>query len=146
MTMFYSVIDLKKKQMVYSSAAHEPVLVWRPSKFTFVQHGQELTRAVIGVKIAGGSRRLGYLPGSSYKIDVFDLQKDDVIVWYTDGLIENTNANDEPFKSRNLKNVMKQCEGLSAEAIKDRIVEAAYHHYGDYPREDDVTLIVGKIK
>jgi len=34
--------------------------------------------------------------------------------------------------------ISKQCKGFTAEAIN-----AAYQHFGEYPRDDDVTLIVG---
>ena len=42
--------------------------------------------------------------------------------------------------------MLRRSKDLSAETIKDRIIEAAYQHYGDVSSEDDVTLIVAKVK
>jgi serine phosphatase RsbU (regulator of sigma subunit) len=37
-------------------------------------------------------------------------------------------------------------EGLTAEEIKTRIMESAFQHYGKTPFDDDVTLIVGRVR
>ena len=50
------------------------------------------------------------------------------------------------FGTRRLKRIIKNSKDQSAEEIKNHIVEAAYQYYGDVPQEDDVTLIVGKVK
>ncbi len=144
MTFFYSMIDLQKKSLTYASAAHDSLYIWRPSQFTFTRRGQEKKRAILDLNIPGP--RLGHAANNQYSIASHPLQKDDVLVWYTDGLVENKNSEGEPFATRNLKKILKQCQGLSAEAIKDRIVEAAYQHYGTVPRADDVTVIVGRIR
>ena len=53
---------------------------------------------------------------------------------------------DKIFGMRSLKRLLNQSRGLSAEAIKNKIVEAAYQHYGEAHQEDDVTFIVAKIE
>ena len=144
MTMFYTVLDLENKQLVYSSAGHNPCLVWRPSNFNFTLRGKERKRAIMD--LTGWGRRLGYEKGSVYKTDTFQLEKDDIVIWYTDGLIENYNEKREQFTSKRLKKVLKQSEGLSAHEVKELILKNANDHFAGTPFEDDLTLIVGKIK
>ncbi|MGK5094822.1 7TM diverse intracellular signaling domain-containing protein [Deltaproteobacteria bacterium TL4] len=143
MTMFYSVIDLKHKRIIYSSAAHNPCYVWRPSGFE-VEGNPKKTNPFSKLFIPGHA--LGATPGQAYRLETMELKQDDVIVWYTDGITENYNEKEEYFGIRRLKHVFQKAQGLSAEEIKNRIIEKAYQHYGTTPQEDDITLIVAKIK
>ncbi|MGK5093210.1 response regulator [Deltaproteobacteria bacterium TL4] len=145
MTCFYSVIDFESQQMVSVGAGHPPCLIWRPSKFTVNLHGKTKQKEVLQISIP--SMPLGSVDGGPfYKVVVQDLQKDDVILWYTDGLLENYNAAHQEFSLRTLKKILQQSADRSAEEIKDEIIRQAYHFYGETPTEDDITLIVGKIR
>jgi len=50
------------------------------------------------------------------------------------------------FGHRAVKKILEQSAGLSASAIKDRLLEAANQHYGNVPHSDDMALIVAKMK
>ena len=143
MTLCFSVVDLEHKNLVYASAAHNACLVWRPSQFEFTQHGILRQRSILDLH--GSGPHLGDLPESTYDVQIQALQKDDVILWYTDGLIENTNSVSEMFGLNRLKKILKHSEGLAAATIRDRIIEAARLHYADFPYADDITLIVGRV-
>ncbi|MBF0240138.1 MAG: SpoIIE family protein phosphatase [SAR324 cluster bacterium] len=144
MTFFYSIMDLKQKTLTYSSAAHNPCLIWRPSQFTVTRQNREKQKPFMNLNIPGD--HLGYSEGSVYQVQTFALQPDDVVIWYTDGLIENESPAEEMFGEKRLKKAIQECEGFTAEQIKNRIIEVAYAHYADHPRGDDITLIVGKVK
>jgi len=144
MTLFHSVIDLKQKRMIYSSASHNPCYIWRPSKFSVERNGKIKQRDILQLHLPGVA--LGHAQNSEYRIDFVELQKDDVILWYTDGLIENFNEKGEEYGSRRLQRLLKDSKDLSAEQIKDRIIRTTTEFCGNTPAEDDVTLIVGKVK
>lgn len=143
MTFFYSSLDLAKKQLHYSAAAHNPCLVWRPSYFDVKHHGKKRKRAITQLQMR--SYPLGYKAQSTYPLESLDLQKDDVIVWYTDGLIENANEQGEIFGFSRLQRLIKKCDKMNATEIKDCIIDAVGTHCGNHPFEDDVTLVVGKV-
>ena len=88
---------------------------------------------------------MGFKSGSEYRIDTHTLEVGDVIIWYTDGLIENLNASGEQFGKSRLRRLLTTFEGMSAQEILDRIIETALEHFGDEPWGDDVTLIVGRV-
>lgn len=144
MTLFYSVIDLQNKTMTYTSAAHNSIYVWRPTQFEFVRKGKSRNRSILDLNVPG--TRVGYAPNNQYQTDTLELQKDDVILWLTDGLIENKNREGEMFGQRKLKQILKQCKDLDAKAIRNQIISGALNYYGNTPFGDDVTFIVGKIK
>ena len=91
-------------------------------------------------------RASGTLPIISTRPLLLALQKDDVILWLTDGLIENKNEEGEMFGQRKLKQTLKKCEDLDARGIRNQLIASALAFYGDNPFGDDVTLIVGRIK
>ncbi|MGK5091875.1 SpoIIE family protein phosphatase [Deltaproteobacteria bacterium TL4] len=144
MTMFYSLIDLQKKQLVYASAAHNPCLIWRPSGFTTDRGGKAVAKSMLDLSTRGSF--IGHNPGLTYEVKTLDLKTDDVIIWYTDGLIENFNHHGEEFGIRRLRQIIRSSEGRNAIQIKDRIVENAFEFYGEVPPEDDLTLVVAKVK
>jgi len=139
-TLYCSVIDLSKKEMLYASASHKHCYIWREEGFP-TKKGSKTIR-----NLSIRSRSVGQAPGTVYKFEKQTLQKDDVILWYTDGLTENKDAQGEMFRHRAVKEILERSAGLTAEAIKDRLVEAAYRHYGEHPRDDDVTLVVGRVR
>lgn len=144
MTFFYSAIDLKEKVMLYASAGHNPCFIFRPSQFTSIRKGKEVKKSILHLK--SQTSPLGYHSDINFKIEIQPLQTDDVLIWYTDGLVENTNAQDRMFTTTGLKRIIQECAELSASEIKDRIIDAFHQHCGKHPPEDDVTLIVAKIK
>jgi len=132
LTLFYSIIDFKKMEMIYAGASHRHCYLWRP--------GEPINHLKIR------SSAIGQTENTEYKCEILPLKKDDVILWYTDGLTENKNENGQMFGYRSIKYILEHSPGYSAQEIKDRIVNEALNHYGDHPREDDITFIVGKMK
>ncbi|MBF0239082.1 MAG: SpoIIE family protein phosphatase [SAR324 cluster bacterium] len=143
LTFVYSVLDLKNKILIYTCAAHNPCYVWRPTGFEG-KRGSNSKNPFF--ELRDYSHALGFQQGNTYKTQMLELQTDDVIVWYTDGLVENYNEKKEMFGQGRLRRLIKDCEGLNAEEIKNRIVNEAFKHFENVPIEDDVTLVVAKIR
>ncbi|MBF0237744.1 MAG: AAA family ATPase [SAR324 cluster bacterium] len=144
MTFLYSVLDLRNHNLIYTSAGHTPIYVYRPSGFEIVTaHKKTVHRPIMDLSMR--SSILGSKPDNTFKIQTLELQKDDVIIWYTDGLIENYNLAGESFGATRLKKILKDVADKSALSIRNRIIEDAYKHYDNHPQEDDITLIVAKI-
>jgi Stage II sporulation protein E (SpoIIE) len=73
------------------------------------------------------------------------LHGEDAIIWYTDGITENENAEHEPYGDRRFRRVINRAAFLSAEQARDAIMEDVIDYYGGYPLKDDVTLVVGRV-
>ena len=75
------------------------------------------------------------------------VEKDDVFIFQTDGLIDCPNSNDEPFEriksqTKIIEQIMKNRD---SKEILDSIVQEANLHMGEHKTfEDDVTLTVLK--
>jgi len=87
------------------------------------------------------SSALGGL-GHNYAQATLQLAPEDSVVWLSDGLIEATNAADEPFGYDNVKRVLAGAQGESAASIRNRLLAAVESHAAGQPLSDDRTLMV----
>ena len=70
--------------------------------------------------------------------------KDDIIVFYTDGVTEALNIKDEEYGETNLKNVILYEKNNSPAVILDSIKNSVLEFSKNMPQYDDITLIVLK--
>jgi serine phosphatase RsbU (regulator of sigma subunit) len=133
MTCFASVIDTKARTITYANAGHNlPYLV----------RGQG---AELGNLTSRGNR-LGDDVNSEYEAKTTQLEAGDMLVWYTDGVVENDNPAGEQYGERRFRMAIKKFAGMEAAAMRDELVQDAAEFYADEARKDDITMIVGRIK
>jgi serine phosphatase RsbU (regulator of sigma subunit) len=82
---------------------------------------------------------LGTLDGD-YGQRAVDLQSGDVVVWLSDGLIEASDVDMEPFGYDRLADALRG-DIKTPEEARDRLLEALEAHTGGYPADDDRTLV-----
>ena len=70
------------------------------------------------------------------------LEPGESVVWLSDGLIEATNAADEPFGYDSVKQTLAGLMGEQAMEIRDRLLAAVDRHTAGHPLGDDRTLMV----
>ena len=87
----------------------------------------------------------------SFKNATFDdgrfyLEKGDVLILYTDGLIERSTdrMESETFGQEKLEKALKECHLWTPERIKEHLIKLWNSYIGEEDQEDDVTLIVVK--
>ncbi len=80
--------------------------------------------------------------GHTYGQATLQLAPGDSVVWLSDGLIEATNAADEPFGYDSVKKTLAGVEGESAVSIRNRLLAAVEAHTAGHPLADDRTLMV----
>ena len=88
---------------------------------------------------------LGSFPGITYDEVVFDLHKDDVFVFYSDGISEAANGAGAEFGADRLCEVIARCRAQSPREIVDAIFEAVTSFRGFQPQSDDMTAVAVKI-
>jgi len=135
MTFFVSVIDLKKGEMRYANAGHN-----RPWHCRSLADG----RRHISVLRSDPSPRLGEDANVEFVENTIAIRPGDLFLWYTDGILECENPAGEMYGKRRLMTLLQQTKG-SAEEIKKTVIDDAYAFFGDRPRKDDITLVVGRV-
>ncbi len=75
------------------------------------------------------------------------MENDDLLVIYTDGLVEAMNEKEEEFELERLKQLVKANQHQKLSELKETIIEAVRDHVGSQHLEDDFTLmLIRKIK
>ena len=81
-------------------------------------------------------------PRESYQEGSIDLAPGDLLVTYSDGLVEARNARDEEFGAERLRLILPPMRGLPAEDAGARLLAEADRFLGDERPLDDLSLVV----
>jgi serine phosphatase RsbU (regulator of sigma subunit) len=75
------------------------------------------------------------------------LHAGDLVVWYTDGLVECLDAEDKQFGDRRMQRLLKKLDParLDPTAVHDAVSAAAAAHRAGRKHDDDMTLLVASI-
>jgi sigma-B regulation protein RsbU (phosphoserine phosphatase) len=130
-TLFIALINTKEMKMKYCNCGHEPALLFRDGQF------QDLDK---------GGLVLGVLPNTEYIVDTIDLHKKDVLLFYTDGLIDAVNFNGENWGRDNMINVASEFVSNSPETMLKNILAYRRRFVGLANQIDDTSMVAVKIK
>ena len=127
-TLFYAEIGAGSSEVRYLNAGHNPALLVRGDRIE---------------PLAASSLPLGMLPGSAYTQGTATLSPGDLLVLYSDGITEATNALDEEYGLARLTQAVRAVSSLPAEAAARSILESASHFVaGEKPHDDQSILIL----
>ena len=87
---------------------------------------------------------LGILPGSEVPDQTISLDPGDILLLYTDGVIEATDSKLEMFGRERLIQVVQEHRNQSATQLVETINSAIAAFTGDASQFDDLTLLVAK--
>lgn len=89
-----------------------------------------------------GGHPLGWFENIPLQTHEYQLDRGDIMVFYTDGLTEAENTQRQAYGEDRLADTILQSANGTAETIKDRILESVQAFVGDTPQMDDITLVV----
>jgi serine phosphatase RsbU (regulator of sigma subunit) len=135
MTCFASILDPKKGTITYANAGHNFPYLFRPS----VGEGNDFQ-----VLMSRGNR-LGDLEESTYAEKVHQLQPNDILVWYTDGIVECENDRGEEYGEKRFRAAIRRAADLEPVQMRESVVGAAGAFFGDRARKDDITMVFARI-
>ena len=130
MTFLFSVIDMEKDTLFIANAGH-------PFPYQLTAAGELRT-------IEAGAYPLGVRKDIEYPVNSMTLGKGDVLVYYSDGIVETENRNSEQLGFEQFESIIKNSRNDSAQEICGRIMEQVNNFCEGVPFVDDVTLIVVK--
>ncbi|MDD5065957.1 MAG: SpoIIE family protein phosphatase [bacterium] len=135
MTMLYLVWQAGRSAMVYSSAGHEHILVYRKKKSDV-----EI--------IQSGGIILGVMEDIETSLEEHGIEMDagDKILLYTDGITEAHNSEKNRYGLERLRDVFLNNSSKPVQDLLQAIKEDAFHFIGNCPQYDDMTLVVMETK
>jgi serine phosphatase RsbU (regulator of sigma subunit) len=134
MTLFYLMIDPIKKHLQWVRAGHDPAIFYDPGTDTFEELG-------------GSGVALGVMEDSVFKAYTKTaLRKGQIIFLSTDGIWESRNPKREMFGKKPIYDIIRKNSSLNANEILNAMLESLKHFQKGAKIEDDITLVVIKIK
>lgn len=134
MTCFASIIDTQRRTITYANAGHNFPYLFRPGE----------GKGEFGSLMIRGNR-LGDDKNSKYEAKTTELAIGDVLVWYTDGIVECENAAGEEYGEKRFRASVRKAAALDAGEMRDAIITDAGAFFTDTARKDDITMVVGRI-
>ncbi|MGE5435720.1 MAG: GAF domain-containing SpoIIE family protein phosphatase [Syntrophothermus sp.] len=131
-TFFWAIVEENTCKLQYVNAGHNPPLLYRNGKL---------------IKLDKGGMILGVMKTlAPYNSEEIELQKDDVLVMYTDGVTEAKNLNDDEYGDERLEELIKLSAKYSSPEILSAIQKDVQLYSTGVAQSDDITLVVLKIK
>jgi serine phosphatase RsbU (regulator of sigma subunit) len=131
MTCAVAVFDPRTRSMRFANAGHP---------FPFQLRRGEALRPVI----SRGSP-LGFQQVPDLTTVEVAVERGDVFVWYTDGLVECENSWREPFGDRRLRRVLADLVPTGAVDTRDAIAGAVARFHDGHAAADDVTFVAVEV-
>jgi len=94
------------------------------------------------VETVGDTFPLGILDEANYEETQLQMEPGDKVVYYTDGIVEAMNKNEDMYGFERLHEVVKSSPAETAEALMNDIIKDVSDFTGAAPQHDDLTIIV----
>jgi phosphoserine phosphatase RsbU/P len=126
-SFFYGVLNAENKEFTYSNAGHPPPII--------IRNNGEIYH------LSNGGLLLGVDPNASYQQVTVQLEKGDVLLLYTDGILETRNAFGEEFGESRLIDICKKNTHLSENDFGKNIL-TTINKFSNDDIDDDITLVI----
>jgi len=135
-TLFYSDYDPRTRKLRFANAAHNPPLLWKSSD-------QKI------IKLDAEGFVLGLQKDAEYHCGEIKLNENDLVLYYTDGVIDTSNSSGQRFdEERLIKTFTKLCkQSYTSQEILNKIFKKLDDFTGQNRHlEDDASMIIFQLK
>jgi sigma-B regulation protein RsbU (phosphoserine phosphatase) len=127
-SLFLARLDPVAGKLEYCSAGHPPAMLLRANgELEFLSEGGLL---------------LGVVAAAPYVRGCVELEQGDVLLTYSDGLIESVNDSEEEFGYARIETQMRRAQNDSADAVLFSVLGAVQDFAAARPLVDDMTLAI----
>ena len=135
-TLFYSDYDPRTRKLRFANAAHNPPLLWKSSD-------QKI------IKLDAEGLVIGLQKNAEYHCGEIKLNENDLVLYYTDGVIDTSNSLGERFEEERLIKILtKLCkQSYSSQEILNKIFKKLDDFTGQNRHlEDDASIVIFQLK
>lgn len=125
-TLLFAVVDIWTGRLSYSNAGHLPMMV--------IKNGRAATSP------PASSPPLGILPDMFFEQGELQLEPGDLILMFTDGVVEAKNRRGEEFGMERLRALLSRRWPSTMEVVEQSMT-ALYKFIHSRPQHDDITLV-----
>jgi serine phosphatase RsbU (regulator of sigma subunit) len=128
-TIFFGVLNPVTGALHYINAGHEPLFIVKNSE---IRHYLKPTGPAVGA-----------IPDAAFRIEEISLEREDILIGYTDGVSEAVSPDGELFTKQRLKRIIEQ-NSSDAPVLMKEIKSALAQFTGHTPQGDDITILIAK--
>jgi phosphoserine phosphatase RsbU/P len=129
-TAFFGVIDIVERTLTYGNAGHPAPLVRHANSDTISR-----------LAPADPEPAAGLIAGFGYTSHICAFQPGDLLLGYTDGILEASDGAGTMFGEERLRRTLRETCSLSGAQVSDRILQEVKTHSGRLEFEDDVCIV-----
>jgi sigma-B regulation protein RsbU (phosphoserine phosphatase) len=134
-SLFYAEYQPETRTLRYVNAGHNPPFVLRRS-----------SGCCEVFQLKAGGTPVGALADSQYPVTTFQLEIDDVLVAYTDGITEAENADGQMWGQQRLERLLCLCGRQTSQEIIQCILDQVSAFTNGGSQKDDMTLLVMQVE
>jgi phosphoserine phosphatase RsbU/P len=126
-TLFFGILDPDSGRLSYINGGHEPLYILNSD-------------GGVKTQLSTTGPSVGIEPQLSFKIQQSQMEPGDILLGYTDGVIEASATDGSFFTAEKFKSVL-DAPSSSAGELLDRIADSLQQHIGKAEPFDDITLL-----
>lgn len=131
LTLFIGVLDIKTGMMDYCNAAHN---------YPYILH----TDGTVQTLSKSHGIPLGIYKNRTYKSNTVELQFGDLILLYTDGVINSRDSGGTHYGIEKLKSNIQSMGDFTAKEVVTRLLQSIMIYEGENQQSDDISLMALK--
>ncbi len=126
-TLFFGILDPDTGKLSYINGGHEPLYILNSD-------------GGVKAQLTTTGPSVGIEPQINFKIQQSQMESGDILLGYTDGVIEASAADGSFFTAAQFRSVL-DAPSSSASELLDRIADSLQEHIGKAEQFDDITLL-----
>jgi len=132
--LLYAVLNVEEKTLGLSSAGQtQPILL------------SGKTGEATLIETEGDAFPLGIVEFAEYEETKLQLESGDLLIFYTDGVVEAMNKKEKMYGFDRFLEVIKENRGLKVDLFLEKLIEDINSFVGKAEQHDDLTIVVIKV-
>lgn len=132
--LFYGIFDSKNRKFYYTNAGQTMPFLWRDGNVTFLPQADNSDRFPLGI-----------VRSAVYEQLRLNLQTGDLLVFYTDGIVDAMDGFYETFGFDRLSDAIIRHAGLPPDDMIENLVKDMRDYSKAKDFQDDITLVIVKV-
>ncbi|MFQ5866248.1 MAG: SpoIIE family protein phosphatase [bacterium] len=133
--LFYGIIDPKIRRLYYTNAGQTMPMLWRQGEVKFLPQAIKSDRFPLGI-----------VKSTLYEQLSFDLESDDILIFYTDGIVDAMNGYYDAYGFNRFSASIQNHARLEPTDMVEQLVSDLEHYCGQSNFHDDITIVILKFK
>jgi serine phosphatase RsbU (regulator of sigma subunit) len=134
-SLFYAEYQPASRMLQFVNAGHNPPIIVRP-------RGESCELFHLRAEAVP----IGMFADAQFPATQFQLEENDLLAAYTDGITEAPNSLGEQWGLERLERLLRSCSQMAPSEIVERILTEVSDFANGEPQRDDVTLVVLKVQ